>query len=235
MKKVIFGVASLIFSITCMASEYELTDRQRAAIDQARNNQPALDTKQQNASNEAKNHGCPVSEAEEVVCGNIMCDFGLLMGEYPDRCWDYKAKLIVLKAKLLPWEKLPRCFKRDENCNKTGRAGKEQMDTSYCMDNTDNKNDTELCLGAMRETDASYCGSLGSEVERNACNEIKRTGKLTEEFCTNQAIEKAGIRRQITWRYGITITRTLEWDNLPAATQALYNQVFDECMSLSAK
>lgn len=217
MNKFILVIASSLLSFACFAEEQ------------------VLDAKQQQAARDAENHGCPVSEAEEVVCGNIMCDFGLLMGEYPDRCWDYKAKLLVLKAKLLPWEKLPRCFKRDENCKKTGRAGKEQMDSTYCMDNADSKNDKEICLGAMRETESDYCSSLGSEVERRACDEIKISGKLTEEYCDNMALEKTGIRHQISWRWGIVLTRTTEWIDLPQENKDLYNQVFQECMSLSAR
>lgn len=194
---------------------------------------PVLTETQQRAAHEAKNHGCPVSEGEEIVCGNIMCDFGALFGEWPDKCWDYKAKLTILKAKLKPWEKLPRCYKRDENCNRAGRAGKEQLDSSYCMDNAETEQDKEICLGAMTETDENYCGSLKNDMERRACEELKTTGKLSEEFCNDLAQEKAGIKFEFRL-WGRTHVRTQEWDNLSEQQQAIYTQAFNECMALNA-
>lgn len=184
-------------------------------------------------------HGCPISYAEKVVCGKMMCDFGLMMGEYPDRCYDYEAKLLGLKSKLLPWEKLPRCYKRDENCNKSGRAGKDSMDVSYCMENTESKNDRESCLSAINQTDENYCSTLKGDIERRACEEIKISGRLTEEYCDKMAMGVADIRKSNLWsrweRWDGVITKSQYWLTIPEEKKSIYLQSFEECMSLNAK
>ncbi len=84
------------------------------------------------AKQDAKNNGCSQSRNEKIVCANIMCDFGLLLGEWPSECLDYKLKLAEAIAKTPPWKSLPSCFFVDSSCKKSGKASDTKADEDYC-------------------------------------------------------------------------------------------------------
>lgn len=183
---------------------------------------------------EEHDHGCPVSRSERIVCGKMMCDFGLIMGEYPSECFGYERDFALLRARLRPFERLPRCYKRDENCNRAGRAGRETMDVTYCMDNADTQNDREICLNAITEAEENYCENLDDDIERRACEEIKSNGRLTDEFCDKTAIDEAGIRISRRNRRPGLLPTNPYWFRLSVEDRALYEQYFSECMALDA-
>jgi len=103
------------------------------SIEQTIADQAGQDTINQ-AHQDANDNGCDSSKKENIVCANIMCDFGLIMGEWPSECTDYKLKLAIEKAKLPPWKKLPKCFMKDTSCKKSGRARKSEVTRENCDD-----------------------------------------------------------------------------------------------------
>lgn len=101
------------------APEYEAPEIDQASFESA-------------ANENAQNNNCGTSKKEDIVCANIMCDFGALMGEWPSECTDYKLKLAVEKAKLPPFKKMPKCFMRDKSCARGGRANKNAINEDTC-------------------------------------------------------------------------------------------------------
>lgn len=77
-------------------------------------------------------NGCPVPSDEKLVCAVVMCDFGLIMGEWSSECTQYKRDFAIYLATLGPFDRPPKCKMRDENCNKTGKAKKAAVDEKFC-------------------------------------------------------------------------------------------------------
>lgn len=187
----------------------------------------------QNQLRNAIGNGCSISRKEEIVCANIMCDFGIIFQEFPDECWDYKAKLAILKARTPPWKSLPRCIKRDKNCRSEGRANKQLFDPTYCFkDSIGSRNDQELCLGALRQTEPNYCSKLGNGMERRACEEVKSRGRLSDEYCHNQAKSRSGLSHVGWWVGNFPLPQSTAWDELEPEQQERYNREFQSCISL---
>lgn len=84
------------------------------------------------AGSPSASSGCPIPKAEELICANVVCDFGRIMGEDSAECRQYKVDLAIYLSTLGFWDKPPKCHKRDMNCNKTGRAGKKTVSKSVC-------------------------------------------------------------------------------------------------------
>lgn len=120
------------------------------------------------AKNDAEKNGCKQNRFEKVVCANIMCDFGLIMGEWPGECTDYKLKLIEEMAKLMPWEDPPNCIRRDKDCNNKGKAGKAEADEDFCNQMAD-LSERHQCLMALDMSN-----------ERGATEYIERNGGSTD-------------------------------------------------------
>lgn len=91
-------------------------------------------------SNEIKNdihsHECPIPSAEKLVCAVIMCDFGLVLGQWSSDCTQYKKSFAIYLATLGFWSKPPSCKGRDQNCNSTGKASKAAPPANICDDLT---------------------------------------------------------------------------------------------------
>lgn len=95
---------------------------------------------------------CSVSKAEKLVCANVMCDFGRIMGEDSKECRQYKVDLAVYLATLGPFSKPPKCKMRDENCKKTGNAKKAEVDEKYCK-GLDTVTEQDACLAGKKLMD----------------------------------------------------------------------------------
>lgn len=99
---------------------------------------------------------CSVSRAEKLICANVMCDFGRIMGEDSAECRQYKVDLAVYLATLGPFSKPPKCKLRDENCKKTGNAKKAEVDEKYCKGlNTTTEQDACLAGKKVMDEDTS--------------------------------------------------------------------------------
>jgi hypothetical protein len=128
-----------------------------------------------NATTADESQGCPVASDEKLVCANVMCDFGSIMGEWSPECTQYKKDMAIYLAKLGFWKKPAKCMTRDEHCNKTGKAKKAAVDQSYC-DSLASETDKKACLDGIKITEndgatptLEYCGSLNSFDSRASC------------------------------------------------------------------
>lgn len=97
-------------------------------------------------------NGCPVPSAEKLVCAVVMCDFGLVMGEWSSECTEYKKDFAIYLATLGPFDKPPRCKMRDENCKKVGTAKKASLDASKC-DELETVEAQTACKAAVQNND----------------------------------------------------------------------------------
>lgn len=100
------------------------------------------------AREDAENNSCKKGGTEKVVCANIMCDFGLILGEWSSECTDYKLKLAEAIATTPPWESLPSCILVDKSCKESGKAEKANADEDYCNKMAD-LSERHQCLMAL--------------------------------------------------------------------------------------
>jgi len=116
-------------------------------------------------SSNQNQQGCPVSGAETLVCSVILCNpIGLAINKSRSKCLDVNRRFAWYLATLGFWSKPPKCQMRDKSCNKVGKATDAQIDPSYC-------------------------DSLGTEAEQNACKAA--LGGATQEYCdTFEGVEK---------------------------------------------
>ena len=96
--------------------------------------------------------GCHVPSAEKLVCAVVICDFGLIMGEWSSECTEYKKDFAFYLATLGPFDKPPKCKMRDENCNKVGTARKASLDISKC-DGLESIEAQSACRSAVQKND----------------------------------------------------------------------------------
>ena len=104
------------------------------------------------ASRDASINSCNKSSKENVICANIMCDFGLLLGEWSDECTDWKLKLALLKASTPPWKSLPRCVTVDSSCKNQGLGHASSLDEAQCLKFSDIEK-RHTCLLALELDD----------------------------------------------------------------------------------
>lgn len=115
--------------------------------------------------------GCPVGKDEKIVCSAIMCDFGLVMGEWPSECNKVKADLAVYLTTLGFLKKKPaRCYNRDENCIKDGTAKRAIATPAMCSEAGLTQNMCELGV-AINNAD---CDELTSTAKQECIIKLAR-------------------------------------------------------------
>jgi hypothetical protein len=119
------------------------------------------------AKSAVKKNSCPMKNDEELVCAVIMCDFGALMGEYPSECHKVKLDFAVYLATLGFWDKPPKCFMRDSECNKNGKASKKTQSSSLCENPATGKPD-EACLKGLNVYNMD-CDEFEDKKQRDQC------------------------------------------------------------------
>lgn len=129
------------------------------------------------AHEDANKNSCNKGRDEKIVCANIMCDFGLIMGEWPGECTDYKLKLAEVVAKTPPWKSLPKCFFVNKSCKNSGRAKEAKADEEYCNQMSDLA-ERHQCLLALDMTN-----------ERGATDYIERNGGSTDGISDIEFVE----------------------------------------------
>ena len=87
---------------------------------------------EQQANHDAETNSCPRSSEEETVCANVICDFGLAMGEWSSACTKHKLDLMLLQMRTPPWEDLPTCKMLDGACRVVGEAFAQEADSDFC-------------------------------------------------------------------------------------------------------
>ena len=122
MKKTIFLILSVLFCTSVIATD------------------------DQDARNFIDDNSCEMSNKEVSVCAVIVCDFGLLFGEWSSECTDHKWKLIRWASN--PFSSLPKCFDRDSNCERNGAGRSAEISQDDCdLMHTDIERETcELAL-----------------------------------------------------------------------------------------
>lgn len=130
------------------------------------------------AVDDAEKNSCDQGRHERIVCANIMCGFGAGMGEWPSECTDYKRLLIEVLATYPPWKSPPKCFMRDKDCNKSGRAKEADADEEFCMSMSDNK-ERHQCMMALETT-----------TQEGAEDYVQRNGGYSEGLEDIEFIEK---------------------------------------------
>lgn len=122
--------------------------------------------------------GCPVGRAEKIVCAAVMCDFGLIMGEWPSECNQVKVDLAVYLATLGFWDKPARCFNRDQDCKKDGKAKKANATPAMCAEAGVTQNQCERGVAINNADCDELTGTAEQECiinlarETHACNEL---------------------------------------------------------------
>lgn len=109
---------------------------------------------------------CAMDYKEKVVCANVLCDFGLIRGEWSDECTDWKVELAIESAKLPPWKSMPQCIKRKSNCAGDGPATKEETSKADCEAMTDPEMKQGCLLGlsmGTQEGGADYIERNGQD------------------------------------------------------------------------
>lgn len=140
MKKFLFFL--LLFSTSAFATDFE-----------------------KEADNQVKAHSCPMKSDERLICANVMCDFGLIMGEWSSECTQYKKDLAIYLATLGFWDKPPKCWGRDSGCKKDGKIKKNTVATSVCEDEKGNIDAN--CLKGLNVMN-SDCDELSGK-EKDQC------------------------------------------------------------------
>jgi len=147
------------------------------------------------AGSPSASSGCPMSNAEELIRANVVCDIGLIAGEWSSECQQYKIDLAVYLATLGFWDKPPKCWQRDMSCNKTGKAKKSTVATSYCTDEYTGITNEECLKGKnINDMDCDEKETLEEQETcqvqlaqvNNACNEL--TG-VAKEKCLGTYVE----------------------------------------------
>ncbi|MBU0801486.1 MAG: hypothetical protein KKA05_10870 [Alphaproteobacteria bacterium] len=123
--------------------------------------------------------GCPIGRSEEIVCAAVMCDFGLLKGESPSECDQVKIDLAVYLASLGFWDKPAKCYNRDQNCNKKGKA-KKQVSAQSCQDSISGDMDSQ-CLRGVNIMNMDCTEKTAGE-EQDACyRELAAKNNMCQE------------------------------------------------------
>lgn len=134
------------------------------------------------ASRDSENNSCKKSKKEKLVCANMMCDFGILYGEWSHECQDIKVDFLVAKATLPPWKSLPTCLMVDKNCNGRGKARKAEVDENFCH-NMPTLSERHQCLMAK---DMSHKKGANQYIEENG-GDISTTDGI--EFIKSDPVE----------------------------------------------
>lgn len=135
------------------------------------------------ASPSFASQGCPMSSDEKLVCSVILCNpIGLMISDSRSECLKVNRDFAIYLATLGFWDKPPKCYARDEYCNRTGRASTAQMSPEYCVDAGD-AGRQNACMTALRASGAGYCDQFRNQRERQACESIQSSGQLTSEYC----------------------------------------------------
>lgn len=142
MKKLLLFTFSLLLSVSTFATEQDLRKES------------------------AKTHECKISSPEKLVCAVTMCNFGTLFGEWSSDCTMYTEQFAVYLATLGFWSKPPKCFGRDQNCNKTGKAQKATPPQGVCA-NLSGEEKTK-CENGVRIANSS-CDELGDTSAQSNC------------------------------------------------------------------
>ncbi len=141
---------------------------------------------EQQANHDAEANSCPRSSEEETVCANVICDFGLTMGEWSSACTQHKLDLMLLKMRTPPWEDLPTCKMLDGACRVIGEAFAQEADGDFCNKISDPK-ERHACkvgLEASEEEGASaYVEKHGGDTTALDALEFEET----EEEHKNQS------------------------------------------------
>lgn len=133
----------------------------------------------------ASTAGCPLPSDEKLVCAVVMCDFGLVFGEWSPECTQYKKDFAVYLATLGFWDKPPKCKLRDEKCAKVGNASKPKADASTCSGFSGNKSH---CMRGVAINNSS-CDELSGAQQRTCYIELARETNSCESLATNEAFE----------------------------------------------
>lgn len=158
------------------------------------------------ANSDAEKNGCDQNSFEKIVCANIMCDFGLIKGEWPGECTDYKLKLAKKMLTLMPWEDPPNCIKRDKDCNDAGKANKSTADENYC-NQMSNLSERHKCLMAL---DMNNKKGATEYVERNGgdasiLNDVEfidaEPAEIGSEFLVNIVDPRFNFEEELTYNY----------------------------------
>jgi len=119
-------------------------------------------------ANQANQQGCPISGAETLVCEVILCNpIGLVISESRSECLDVNRRFAWYLATLGFWSKPPKCKMRDKNCNKVGTATDATIDPSYC-DSLSSETEQNACKAALGTATQDYCDTFEG-VEKLAC------------------------------------------------------------------
>ena len=93
------------------------------------------------------NQGCPIGSKEKLVCEVIMCNpLGFMSDESREKCHKINLKFAAYLATLGPFQKPPKCYKRNQSCQKIG-----------------------VMTNAL--INPEYCDGLATPAEQDACNE----------------------------------------------------------------
>ncbi len=158
------------------------------------------------AREDAKNNSCKKGGKEKVVCANIMCDFGLILGEWSSECTDYKLKLAEAIATTPPWKSLPSCILVDKSCKKSGKAKKADADEDYCNKMAD-LSERHQCLMALDMTNKKGATEF---IERNGGNSDDVNGisfidsdpeEIGTDFLVNAVDPRFNFEEELTQNY----------------------------------
>jgi hypothetical protein len=113
--------------------------------------------------------GCPMSNAETLVCSVVLCNpIGLVISESRRECLKVNRAFAVYLSTLGFWDKPPKCKLRDTRCNKVGNASNVSISPQYCdeLETVAQQNACKLGLGLY---DPAYCSTIEASFERASC------------------------------------------------------------------
>jgi len=142
------------------------------------------------AKQKSKDHSCPMKSDEKLICANVMCDFGLIMGEWSDECKQYKKDLAIYLATLGFWDKPPKCFARDSTCKKDGKVKKNTVATTVCEDEAGNID--ENCLKGVNVVN-SECDELTGKEHDQCYVELAKANGECEKLSGESKLKCLGI------------------------------------------
>lgn len=94
----------------------------------------ALADTSQDAKDFFNKNSCKIKSDETLICEALMCNpIGLAIPDSRSECLDVERRLVIYLATLGFWENPPKCMARDERCNRTGRATREDGSTEVIL------------------------------------------------------------------------------------------------------
>lgn len=160
-------------------------------------------------------NACPVRRGERLACSVLLCNpIGLAIAESRSECLQVNIDFAVYMATAGFLRSRPRCYSRDQNCNRTGRASTAEMGPEYCVGagSTDKQ---QACMAALGAAPEGYCNNF-TGYEREACISVQTTGRFSENYCIHLATER----------------RSGAWALLNNIDRELNEERYEDCMEL---